>query len=85
MNHLLTYNLYVNNGCVHMVFNLHGHLVLSRVAAFCFTDEDDAVTVCVADANMCRLYGVALLQPGDLRPGFALQMSHRVYYSAQRH
>lgn len=48
----LTYDLYVNNSCVHMVFNLYGHLILPRVAAFCFTDEDDAVTVCVANANM---------------------------------
>lgn len=69
----LTYDLYVNNSCIHMVFNLHSHLILPRVAAFCFTDEDDAITVCVADADVGRLYGFALLQPGDLRPGFALQ------------
>lgn len=56
-----------------MVFNLHCHLVLPRVAAFCFTDKDDAITVCVTDADVGRLYGFALLQPGDFRPGFALQ------------
>ena len=59
-----------------MVFNLHGHLILSRVAAFCFTDENDAITVCVADADVGRLYGLALFRPVDLRPWFALQTSH---------
>lgn len=77
MIHLLTYDLYVNNSCVHMVFNLYCHLILPRVAALCFTDEDDAVAVCVADADMGRLYGLTVLQPHDLRPGFALQTSHR--------
>lgn len=67
-----------------MVLNLHSHFILSRVTTFCFTDEEDAVAVCVADADVCRLYGLAVLQPVDLRPGFALQISHRVYYSAQR-
>lgn len=58
---LLTYNLNVKNCCVHMVFNLYGHLIFARVAALCFTDEDDAVTVCVADANMRGLDGLAFL------------------------
>lgn len=35
-----------------MVLNLNSHLVLARVAALCFTDEDNAVTVCVADVNV---------------------------------
>lgn len=55
-----------------MVFNLHCHVILPRVAALCFADEDDAVTVCVTDANLRRLYRDAILQPGDLRSGFAL-------------
>lgn len=67
-----------------MVFNLHGHLILSRVAAFCFTDENDAVAVCVADAYVGRLDGLALFQPVDLRPGFTLQKSHTDNYSVQR-
>lgn len=66
-----------------MVFNLHTHLILPRVAAFGLTYEDDAVAVCVADVDVCWLYGLAVLQPGDLRPGFALQTSHGVCYSAQ--
>lgn len=85
MVHSLTYDLYVNNGCIHMVFNLHSHLVLSRVATLCFTNEDNAVTLCVADANMCRIYGLALLQPSNLWPGFALQTSGRDHYSVQSH
>jgi len=68
----LTYNLYVNNSCVHVVFNLHCHLILPRVAALRFTDEDDAITVCIADVNMGRLYWLSLLQPGDLWSGFTL-------------
>lgn len=68
----LTYNLYVNYGCVLVVFNLHRHLIFPRVAAFCFTDKDDAVTLCVPNANMRWIYGLALLQPADLRPGFSL-------------
>ncbi len=68
-----------------MVFNLHSHLVLSGVAAFCFTDEDDAVAVCVADADMCWFYRLAVFQPGDLRPWFALQTPFRIYFSVQRH
>lgn len=67
----LTNNLYVDNGCIHVVFNLHSHLVLSRVATFCFTDEDNAVTLCVADANV-RIDILALLKPADLWPWFAL-------------
>lgn len=58
--HRLTYNLYVNNGRVLVVFNLHSHLVLSRVATLCFTDKDNAVTLCVADANV-RIHSLALL------------------------
>lgn len=58
--HRLTYNLYVNNGRVLVVFNLHSHLVLSRVATLCFPDKDDAVTLCVADANV-RIHILALL------------------------
>lgn len=81
----LTYNLDVKHCCVHMVFNLHGHLVFARVATLCFTDEDDAVTVCVADANVRGLDGFAFLQPGDLRPRFALQTPLRVYCSAEKH
>lgn len=68
-----------------MVFNLHGHLVFARVAALCFTDEDDAVTVCVADADVRGLDGLAFLQPGDLRPRFALQTALWVYCSAKKH
>ena len=81
--HSLTYDLYVNDGRVLVVFNLHTHLILPRVAAFGLTYEDDAVAVCVADVDVCWLYGLAVLQPGDLRPGFALQTQHGVCYSAQ--
>lgn len=84
MAHSLTYDLYVNDGCVLVVVNLHSHLILSRVAAFCFTDEDDAVTVCVADADMRGVYGLAFLQPGDLGSRFALQTLQRCKYEAQR-
>lgn len=66
-----------------MVFNLHSHFILPRVAAFCLTNEDDAVAVCVADVDVCRLYRLAFLQPGDLRPGLALQTSRWVYDVAQ--
>lgn len=58
-----------------MIFNLYFHVILPRVAAFCFTDEDDAIAVCVTDADVGWLDGLTLLQPGDLRPGFALQIS----------
>lgn len=73
MMHLLTYDLNVNYSCVHMVFNLHCHLVLPGVAAFRLTDEDDAVAVRVADADVGGLYGRSVLQPHDLWPGFALR------------
>lgn len=58
--HSLTYDLDVKNGCVRVVFHLHIHLVLSRVAAFCFTDEDNAVALRVADADV-RIDILALL------------------------
>lgn len=48
----LTYYLYVNDSCIHMVFNLHCHLILPRVAAFGLTDEDDTIAVCVTDADV---------------------------------
>ncbi len=67
-----------------MVFNLHTHLILSGVAAFCFTDEDDAVTVRVADADVCGLYGLAILHPVDLWSGFSLQKPNKVHSAAQR-
>lgn len=78
----LTYNLYVNNSCVHMVFNLHSHLIFPRVASFCFTDEDNAVTLGVADANV-RIDVLALLKPADLWPGFSLETPCTVYEPAQ--
>lgn len=68
----LTYDLDIDYGWVLVVFHLHCHVILARVAAFCFTDEDDAVTVCVTDADMRGIYGLPLLQPVHFRPGFAL-------------
>lgn len=74
-----THNLNVNNCSVHMVLNLNSHLVFARVAALCFTDEDDAVTVSVADVNVRLLNGLAFFQPGDFWPWFALQKAPGVY------
>lgn len=75
---ILTHDLNVNNSCVHVIFYLHFHLILPRMATLCFANENDAVAVCVTDANMGRLYGLSVLRPDDLRPGFSLQTSHRV-------
>lgn len=61
MKHFLTYNLYVDNSSVYVVFNLHSHLIVPRVASLGFTDKYDTVTVCVTDAYMRRFYGLALL------------------------
>lgn len=56
------------------------------MAALCFTDKYDTVTVCVADANVRRFYGLALLEPGNFWSGFALcRQSNKNEVSAQRY
>lgn len=69
-----------------MVLNLHCHLILPRVASLRFTDENDAITVCVADANMGRFYRLAFFDPCNLWPWFALCtcIETLVKYTTQR-
>ena len=73
----LTNNLDVKNGRVGVVLHLHRQLVLPGVAALGLADEDDAVAVRVADADVGGVDGLAFLQPGDLGPGFTLETSTR--------
>ena len=72
-NPLLTYDLDIKYGGVTVVLHLHRHVVLPGVAALGLADEDDAVAVCVADADVGGVDGLPVLQPGDLRPGFTLE------------